>query len=102
MFDFQFMGVSIVGLIMAVVDRLKAMGFPSKYAPFVAIGLGMLAGVFIVDPGKLDKGLIDGLFLGLSAVGTHSGLKNVIEGIQDTIAKAKAAKAQAQQTQQQQ
>lgn len=101
MFDFQFMGVSTVGLIMAVVDRLKAMGFPAKYAPFVAVGLGMLAGVFIVDPTDLQKGLLDGLFLGLSAVGTHSGLKNVVEGVQNMITKAKEAKQAQVQPQQQ-
>jgi hypothetical protein len=77
---------------------MKDLGLPRKYAPLVSIALGLVAGVFLVDPHDLTQGLVDGLFLGLSAVGVHSGLKNVREGVLDTIAQLKQAK-QAKQTQ---
>lgn len=106
MFDVQVFGVSTVGAIMAIVNILKDAGFPKKYSPLVAIALGILAGVFLIDPKDLQQGVIDGLSLGLSAIGVHSGIKNVREGILSMIQHAKEAKAakqaQAQQTQQQQ
>lgn len=95
MFDIQVFGVSAVGAIVGIVDLLKELGFPKKYAPVVAIVLGVLTGIFLVDH-DFVKGLIDGLSLGLSAVGVHSGVKNVREGILNWLKDQKAEKAQSQ------
>ncbi|MBH8609432.1 hypothetical protein [Thermoactinomyces sp. CICC 10521] len=81
MFDVQVFGVSAVGAIVAVCALLKEVGFPQKYAPLVAVVLGVLTGVFLVDPQNWQQGIITGLSLGLSAIGVHSGIKNVKEGI---------------------
>lgn len=103
MFDMQVFGVSAVGAIMAVVNILKEAGFPTKYVPLVAVGLGIATGVFVLDPHDIAQGVIDGLSLGLSAIGVHSGVKNVREGLMGLVAKVKAAKAaKAAQAQQQQ
>jgi hypothetical protein len=91
MFDLQVFGVSAVGTIMAVVELLKESGFPRKYVPLVSVFLGILIGVFVVDH-DLVNGLIDGLSLGLSAIGVHSGVKNVREGVLDWLKKREAAK----------
>ncbi|MBA4541988.1 hypothetical protein H1164_03600 [Thermoactinomyces daqus] len=87
MFDVQIFGVSAVGAIVAVCALLKDVGFPQKYSPVVAVVLGALTGVFLIDPGNWQQGLIDGLALGLSAVGVHSGVKNVREGISNLLKK---------------
>lgn len=91
MFDVQVFGVSAVGAIMAIVNLLIELGFPRKYAPLVAVVSGVLVGVFIVDQ-DLVQGLIDGLSLGFSAIGVHSGVKNVREGVIDWLKKRAAAK----------
>lgn len=96
MFDVQIFGISAVGSIMAAVTLLKDLGLPKKYAPLVAVAFGILTGVFLVDPHNLQQGLIDGFSLGLSAIGVHSGVKNIREGILDWLKKrAEAKKAEA-------
>lgn len=97
MFDIQIFGVSAVGAIMAIVNLMKDAGFPKKYAPLVALALGILTGVFFVDPKDLQQGLVDGLALGLSAIGVHSGVKNIREGILSLLKKDQAAQKQQQQ-----
>lgn len=79
--DIQVFGISAVGAIVAVVTLLKEIGFPQKYAPVVSVILGILTGIFLVDPSNLQQGVVDGLALGLSAVGLFSGVKNVKEGL---------------------
>lgn len=86
-FDAQIFGVSCVGSIMAVVKLTQDLGFPKKYSPILSVGMGLLAGVFLVDPGNWQQGLIDGLALGLSAIGVHSGVKNVREGVLNLLKK---------------
>lgn len=102
MFDAQVFGVSAVGAIMAMLNILKEMGFPRKYVPVVSIVLGGLVGVFLIDPQNLQQGLIDGLSLGLSAVGFHSSVKNVREGVANLLNKNTSQAAQAPQQQNQQ
>lgn len=99
MFDVQIFGVSAVGAIVAVCALLKEVGFPQKYAPLVAVVLGVLTGVFLVDPANLQQGLVTGLSLGLSAIGVHSGVKNVKEGLL-ALKKQPEQQAQPQQPQQ--
>lgn len=81
MFDIQVFGISATGAIVAIVALLKEVGFPQKYAPLVSVALGVLTGVFLVDPTNLQQGIVTGLALGLSAVGVHSGVKNMKEGL---------------------
>jgi hypothetical protein len=92
MFDVQVFGVSAVLAIMTIVRLLQDLGLPKKFSPIVSVGLGILTGVFLVDPQDLQQGLIDGFYLGLSAIGVHSGVKNVKEGVLNLIEQAKSAK----------
>lgn len=96
MFDVQIFGVSAVLAIMTVVKLVQDMGFPKKFSPVLGIGLGILTGVFLVDPHNLQQGLIDGLSLGLSAIGVHSGVKNIREGISNLAKKPADQQQQAQ------
>jgi len=69
---------AIVGLIMALVQLAKETGLPARFAPLLALALGVVAGVFLVSPGDLAQGILSGIGMGLSAVGLHSGVKNVV------------------------
>lgn len=101
MFDVQIFGVSAVLAIMTLVKIAQDIGFPKKFSPILAIGVGILVGVFLVDPRDLQQGLIDGLSLGLSAIGVHSGVKNIREGVSNWIKKPEQPQANQQQAQQQ-
>jgi len=68
---------ALVGLIMALVQLAKQLGFPVKYSPILALALGIAAGVFIMSPGDVIQGIWSGIAMGLSAVGLYSGVKNV-------------------------
>lgn len=89
--DFQMFEMSVVGTIMALIDRLKDVGMPRKFSPIVAIALGLLAGVFVIYPHDLTKGIVEGLFVGLSAIGVHSSVKNTREEVMDLVEQVKAA-----------
>lgn len=97
MFDVQIFGVSAVGAIIAVVTLAKESGFPTKYCPVLALVLGVAAGVFFVQPHDLQQGVVEGLALGLSAIGVYSGVKNVKEGVLNLIKKPDQAAQQQQQ-----
>lgn len=58
--------------IVALVEALKRSGMNSKYAPIVAIIVGIGFGLALGD-------WVGGLILGLSASGLYSGAKKVLE-----------------------
>lgn len=65
----------LVPVIISLIEMLKGLGLPSKYCPFVALGLGILAGVFLLEPGNIPNGVLDGIVYGLTASGLYSGTK---------------------------
>ena len=69
---------AMVGLIMALVEAAKRTGMPARFAPLLALVLGIGAGVFFIAPGDYAQGILFGIALGLSAVGLYSGTKNVV------------------------
>lgn len=75
--------VVLVAIITGLVQAAKGMGYPKKYAPALAVTLGILAGVFVVHPGNIVEGIVVGLAMGLGAVGLYSGTKNVKEGVKN-------------------
>lgn len=72
--------VAIVPLIMGVVELLKRLGLPAKFAALASAILGIIVGLVYVSPGDVAKGILVGLSLGLAASGLYSGTKNTIEG----------------------
>jgi len=72
---------AFVGLIMALVQLAKETGLPARFAPLLALALGIAAGVFIMSPGDVIQGIWSGIAMGLSAVGLYSGTKNVKAGV---------------------
>ena len=70
---------AIVGLIMALVQLAKETGLPARFAPLLALALGVVAGVFVLSPGDVVQGIVSGVAMGLAAVGLYSGSKNVFK-----------------------
>ena len=59
----------IVALIMAVNQGIKQV-IPAKFIPLVSVGLGLVAGLFVLPyEGGVQAGIINGLAMGLSACG---------------------------------
>lgn len=75
--------VAIVPLIMGVVELLKMLGLPKKFAALASAILGIVAGLMYVSPGDIAQGVLVGLSLGLAASGLYSGTKNTIEAFED-------------------
>lgn len=71
--------VALVGIIVAMVEVVKRVGLPDRFAPLVALVLGILLGIIYI-PGDIAQGVIVGMAMGLTAVGLYSGTKNVVKG----------------------
>lgn len=72
-------GVWMVPLIIGIVEVVKSVsGMPSKYAPLVAVALGVGLAAAIHQPDWVQVAVV-GTALGLSSVGLYSGTKNVIQ-----------------------
>ena len=69
----------IIPLIIAVVELLKGLGLPKKYAALISLILGAVIGVFYLDKGDVKGRIFMGAVYGLSATGLYSGTKNTIE-----------------------
>lgn len=71
----------VTATIMALVQVIKAMGLPSKWAPVPSLVLGIAAGVLYLDPSDWQRGILVGIVAGLSAMGAWSGPKAVTEAV---------------------
>lgn len=67
----------IVPLIVGLVQAALLIGLPRKWAPLLAAAFGVAAGIFYLDPGNYTAGVLDGLALGLGAVGLVSTAQHV-------------------------
>jgi len=77
-------GVPAAGLIVALVEVIKrSTGLPSRWAPLLAVGLGIALGVLarLDDPthGTWLQTILLGLLAGLGASGLYSGGKALAE-----------------------
>ena len=79
-------GIAIVPLIVGLVAAATTAGLPKKpHAIILALALGVLVSVgYAVAQGASATAVVDalivGLGLGLSAIGIHSGAKNLVRG----------------------
>jgi hypothetical protein len=78
----EYAGIAIIPLVMGLSEVVKRMGLNAKFIPLVDLALGLAAGIVFLSPGDLKIGIVQGLFIGLSASGLYSGVKNVVEGFQ--------------------
>lgn len=75
---FEVYNIAIIPLVLGLVELFKRAGVSTKYSPFVAVILGVLAGVFYIST-DIKEGIIIGLMLGLSASGLYSGTKKLVK-----------------------
>lgn len=75
----EYAGIAIIPLLIGVLETIKKAGLDNKYVPVISIILGMIMGIILFSNGDLAAGIVQGIFIGLSAVGLYSGTKNTIE-----------------------
>lgn len=71
--------VILVPIVLGLVEAVKQAGMPSRYAPILSLAFGV-AGTFLMSGVVAGSGVIQGLIVGLSAVGLWSGVKSSILG----------------------
>lgn len=68
--------VAIVPIIVALVQVAKMVGLPNKFAPLVAIGVGIfISFLFGHESGDMSQTILSGVIYGLSSSGLYSGIK---------------------------
>lgn len=70
--------VVFIPMLIALLGILKKAGFPTKYIPIVSILSGLIIGFGVVTENTTES-LVIGFMIGLSAIGTHSGIKNTLK-----------------------
>lgn len=84
-FDLGIFETTVIPAIIFVIWVVVNIGVPKKFAPVVALVLGVAAGILFV--GLSAEGVVAGLLLGAASVGFHSGTKNVFEGGKENVRK---------------
>ncbi len=75
----EYIGIALVPLIIGISEVIKRAGINIKFIPICNLILGLAFGIGFVNPNDIRMGIIQGLFIGLSASGLYSGVKNVAE-----------------------
>lgn len=73
----------IVVAVMFLVWVGNQAGLPRKFSPLVATILSIGVACFYLFPGDIPRGIMQGIFIASSAVGFHSGTKNMMEYVRD-------------------
>ena len=83
--DLVIFGIPGVAVIVALIELAKGYGLPTKWAPLVAIGLGVLLSTLVylsgINPAVATwvKLILGGILCGLAAVGGYSGVRTLIQ-----------------------
>lgn len=72
----EYRGIAIIPLLIGILEVLKKVGLKEKYVPVASVLLGIVIGIGLFGNGDIRAGLVQGIFIGLSAVGLYSGTKN--------------------------
>ncbi|MSU03199.1 hypothetical protein [Tissierella pigra] len=73
----EYGGIAIIPLLIGILEVFKKVGLHERYIPVLSVVLGIGIGLF--GNGDMKTGLVQGIFIGLSAVGLYSGTKNTLE-----------------------
>ncbi|NMA13838.1 MAG: hypothetical protein GX930_01180 [Clostridia bacterium] len=79
MMEFFANEVPIVGAVMFLVWVGNQAGLPRKFSPLVATILSIGVAWFYLFPGDIPQAIMQGIIIASSAVGFHSGTKNMVE-----------------------
>ncbi|MGI6684748.1 MAG: hypothetical protein ACOX47_04545 [Bacillota bacterium] len=77
--------VTIAGAVIFLVWVGIQAGIPKKFSPLVATFLSVFFAFFYLDKGNLLDALIHGILIAASAVGFHSGTKNMYEQLNGSL-----------------
>jgi uncharacterized membrane protein len=77
---FEYAGVALVPILIAVGELLKRVGINSKAIPIINVILGILLGV-IINRSDMLLGVLSGLCMGLMSVGLYSSATNTWENL---------------------
>lgn len=77
----EYAGIAIIPLLIGILEIFKKVGVNEKYIPVISLIAGIGIGIALFSDGDLKSGIVQGIYIGLSAVGLYSGTKNTIEGI---------------------
>lgn len=69
----------LIPIIIGIVQLLKVTGIQKRLLPISSLILGILAGIFYVNPQDIRSGILVGVMMGLSASGMYSGGKAIME-----------------------
>lgn len=79
--DLQVYDIAIIPLIVGLVALATSLGLPKKFAPVLAVVLGVVVGLVYLAPGNAAEGILVGIATGLSSVGLYSGTKNTVQAV---------------------
>ncbi|MDD3704872.1 MAG: hypothetical protein PHC45_02225 [Clostridiaceae bacterium] len=71
----------VVPVIISLIQIAKGLGLPKKFSALAALVIGVIFGVFFLEPRCIKMGIFKGIVYGLSASGLYSGTKNTFEQI---------------------
>lgn len=77
----EYAGIAIIPLLIGILEIFKKLGVNQKIIPVISLIIGVGLGIALFSAGDLKVGIIQGIYIGLSAVGLYSGAKNTVEGI---------------------
>lgn len=78
MIEVQSYAVMLIPIILGLIEVAKVLRMPKRFAPLLAVLLGILAGIFYLEAESLSHSILLGIALGLSSVGLYSSTKNII------------------------
>lgn len=81
--DLYIYEMPVIGAVMFLVWAGNQAGLPRKFSPLVATVLGIAFSFFYIASGDFSKAIIQGIFIASSAVGFHSGTKNMVEYVRN-------------------
>jgi len=73
----------VIAVVSAIVELIKLLNFPKKFSLILTIALGLGFNLLFVKNADVAQIILDGLIIGLSAIGLYSGPKNLVEGIKN-------------------
>jgi hypothetical protein len=79
MLEFSVVGAAII---VGLCQAMKAAGVPSKFIPLISVFIGVTGAIFLIpysDGAGLANTVVQGIIIGLSAVGLYSGVKSTIK-----------------------
>ena len=77
----EYAGIAIIPLLIGILEVFKKLGVNQKIIPVISLILGIGIGIALFAGGDMKTGIIQGVYIGLSAVGLYSGTKNTVEGM---------------------